>query len=93
MVDHQYYYVDSSGKRTCLETYKYDYNKDGTVKWIVKDTNAIGIFSDGTTGKYGNSDNSKSVKWQEFVISSYSGLDTLEPLDSFENRVKKIIGF
>ncbi len=88
LVDHQYYYVDSNHKRTPLKIYKYDYNKDGTVKWIVKDTNEIGIFSDGTTGQYGNSDNSKSVKWQEFVLSSYTGLDTLEPLNSFENRVK-----
>jgi hypothetical protein len=93
LVDHQYYYVDSNGKRTPLEIYKYDHNKDGTVKWIVKDTNKLGIFSDGTTGQYGNNDNTKVVKWQEFVVSSYAGLDTLGSLDSFENRVKKVIGY
>ncbi|HYM92580.1 MAG TPA: hypothetical protein VET23_00435 [Chitinophagaceae bacterium] len=92
-VDHRYYYVDSNGKRTILKIYQHDYNKDGTVKWKVKDPNEIGIFSDGTTGQYGNTGEPKSVKWQEFFVSSYKGLDTMEPLDSFTNRVKKVIDY
>jgi len=88
-IDHQFYYIDSNGKRTPLKIYKYDYNKDGTVKWIVKDSTEIGIFSDGTTGQYGNPPN--AVWWQEFVVASYNGLDTLEPLNSFEDRVRKAI--
>ena len=92
LVDHQYYYVDSSGRRTTLEIYKYDHNKDGTVKWIVKDPKEIGIFSDGTTGQSGNTGDPRSFKWQEFFVSSYNGLDTMESLDSFTNRIKKVIG-
>lgn len=90
-VDHRYYYVDSNGKRTPLQIYKHDYNPDGTVKWIIKDSTEVGIFLDGTTGQYGNSDNPKSVKWQEFAVYSYNGLGKMEPLDSFTNRIKKMI--
>ena len=93
VVDRLYYYVDSNGKRTPLHVYKHDYNTDGTVKRIVTDSNEVGIFLDGTTGQYNNSDNTKSVKWQEFAVYSYKGLDKMEPMDSFTNRVKKFIGF
>jgi hypothetical protein len=95
LVDHQYYYVDSSGKKMPLEIYKYDYNKDGTTKWLIKDSNKVGIFSDGTTGQYGSRDNSKIVKWQEFFVCSYNGMDsffTPEYKNQFENRLRKATG-
>jgi hypothetical protein len=91
--DHQYFYVDSNGKRTPLKIYQHDYNKDGTVKWKIKDSTEIGVFSDGTTGQYGNSGDPQSVKWQEFFVSSYKGLDTMESLDSFTNRIRKLINY
>lgn len=92
-VDRLYYYVDSNGKRTPLPVYKQESNPDGTVKWIVTDSNEVGIFLDGTTGQYNNSSNTKSVKWQEFAVYSYKGFQQIEPMDSFTKRVKKFIGF
>lgn len=92
-VDRLYYYVDSNSKRTPLHVYKHDYNPDGTIRWIVKDSSEVGIFLDGTTGQYNNKDNTKSVKWQEFAVYSYRELGKMEPMDSFRNRVKKFIGF
>jgi hypothetical protein len=55
----------------------------------------VGIFSDGTTGQYGSRDNSKIVKWQEFVVCSYNGMDsffTPEYKKQFENRLRKATG-
>jgi hypothetical protein len=92
-VDRRYYYFDSSGKRTQLHIYKHDYYADGRVKWIVSDSNEIGIFLDGTTGQYSNSRNTQFVKWQEFAVYSFKGFKNLEPMDSFTYRVKKFIGF
>lgn len=92
-VDRLYYYVDSNNKRTSLHIYRRDYNLDSTIKWIVADSNEVGIFLDGTTGQYNNSSNTKSVKWQEFAVSSYKDFQKMEPMDSFTNRVKKFIGF
>jgi len=85
IVDHQYFYVDSSGKRTALSIFKdsaTDFNQT-----------AIGIFLDGTTGQYGKMP--KAVWWQEFVVASYRNVDsffTLEYKKQFENRLTKEIG-
>jgi hypothetical protein len=95
LVNRRYYYVDSNGKKVPLKIYEYEYNKDGTTKWIIKNPGEVGIFSDGTTGQYGNEDDSKSVKWQEFVVSSYSLLDSFYTVDykkKFDDRIEKITG-
>ena len=89
IVNHHYYYVDSNGKRTALPIYQYEYNKDGTTKWIVKNENETGIFSDGTTGQYGEG---TSAPFQFFTVSSYNGLDTIESNDIFNHRINKLIG-
>jgi hypothetical protein len=72
IVDHQYYYVDGIGNKKALKIFSYDYNKDGTTKWIVKDRNEVGVFLDGTTGGYGRS----NIRYQEFIVSDYNSLDS-----------------
>src|SRR5579872_1899917 len=72
IVDHQYYYIDGRGNKKPLPIFKYEYNKDGSTKWIIKDKYEIGIFLDGTTGGYGNS----NIKYQEFIVSDYATLDS-----------------
>jgi hypothetical protein len=72
IVDHQYYYIDRRGNRKSLPIFKYEYNNDGTTKWEIKDNHEIGIFLDGTTGGYGNS----NIKYQEFIVTDYATLDS-----------------
>ena len=72
IVDHQYYYIDGSGNKNPLQIFKYEYNKDGTTKWVIKDKYETGIFLDGTTGEYGKS----NIKYQEFIVSDYAILDS-----------------
>lgn len=86
-VDHEYYYVDSSGKRTPLEIFQDEKFADSTIK---TDRNKVGIFGDGTTGQYAN--NSEAAPFQSFFVSSYNGFDTIEPYDHFNKRINKLIG-
>lgn len=85
LVDHQYYYVDSNGKKTPLKIFNDsmpNVNRDVT-----------GIFLDGTTGQYGNLPN--AVWWQEFVVSNYKSLDnffTPEYKKQFEDKLKRATG-
>lgn len=95
LVNRKYYYIDSSGKKTALEIYQYEYNKDGTTKWMIKNKNETGVFLDGTTGQYGNDGDSRTVKYQEFVVSNYSELDsffTEEYKRKFDDKIEKITG-
>ena len=91
LIDHRYYYIGANGEKTALKIYQYDHNKDGTVKWKINNPNEIGIFNDGTTGQYGNTGSANSAKWQEFIVSSFNALDSLESLDSFNKRISKLI--
>jgi hypothetical protein len=92
IVNRQYFYVDSIGKRYPLPIYKYKHNEDGTVSPIVTNNDEIGIFIDGTTGIYGNSDE-KRIPYQEFIVSNFNKLKEIEPLDSFLVRMQKTTGF
>jgi hypothetical protein len=93
IINHQYYYVDSEGKRSALEIYKFEHFEKDSAGYVVTDKNKVGIFLDGTTGTYGNSDDKRSVKWQEFWVTSDNERKNIEPIDSFESRVKKIINY
>ncbi len=44
LIDHHYYHIDKSGKRTALKIYTYSYNPDGTTKWKIENAREIGIF-------------------------------------------------
>jgi hypothetical protein len=91
VIDRQYYSVDSEGKRIPLEIFKYEYGSDGTIKWIVKDKNTKGVFLDGTSVSYGN----MNIPAQEFIISSYTNLDsfyTKEYRNNFDDKLDKATG-
>jgi len=92
-IDREYYSVNDTGKRTRLEVYMLDHSKRDTAEYIVGDKNKKGIFGDGTSGQYGNTGNSKSVQYQEFIVSSYNQLDsfyTTEYRKSFDSKIEKI---
>ncbi len=90
IIDHQYFYVNQDGSKNPLKIFHYEYNKDGTTKWIINDSAEIGIFLDGITGSYGND----KAKFQEFIVSSYSNLDSFyKPnyRNYFEKTVQQVM--
>jgi hypothetical protein len=92
IISPHYYYVERSGKRMPLPVYLYEYNKDGTTRWIVQDANKPGIFLNGTTGQYADEDN---APFQLFIVSNYNQLDTFytkEYQRNFDEKINKLIG-
>jgi hypothetical protein len=90
-IDHHYFYVDKTGKRTRLEIYEYQYNKDGTIKWIIEDPLKIGVFFDGTTGVYGGKG---EMNFQEFLISDSSDLNIYKSSEykrDFEKKLQRLL--
>lgn len=92
IINRRYYYIDNSGKKTLLPVFKYEYNPDGTTRWIISDDKQPGIFLDGTTGQYAEGDN---APFQLFIASPYNELDsfyTKEYQNEFKDKINKLIG-
>ena len=87
IIDHRYFYVDSSGNRTQLDIFQDESFKDSTIS---VDRNKIGIFSDGITGQYAEG---KKAPFQFFFVSSYNSFNKIESYDSFNKRINKLMGF
>ncbi len=88
IVNHEYYYIDSTGKRTELKIFSDD-EKDK-----IKDT--VGVFRDGTVGVYGNSSDPKSLSYQEFYVTNGSEIDsyfTLQYQKRFDDMVRQATGY
>ena len=83
-INHHYYYVDNDNKRTPLKIFWYNNFVDSTSK---ANRNEVGIFSDATSGVYGNND----VKYEEFDVSDYFSLDSLESKSDIMKRVQDIL--
>lgn len=92
IIDHLYYFIDSNGNRSPAKIVSSE-KVDSIGKLHVNSSEEVCIFGDGTTGQYGNSGGSNSAKWQEFIVSSYAGLDSLEPEKNFLERVKQVVKF
>jgi hypothetical protein len=90
IIDREYYSVDNIGKRTLLEVYMINNSKRDTAEYIVRDKNKKGIFGDGTSGQYGSTNDSKSVQYQEFIVSNYNQLDSFYTREYMRNFDKKI---
>jgi hypothetical protein len=88
VVNHQYYYVDSVGTRQPLTIFLQE-DKNSS-------NDTTGVFRDGTVGVYGNSDNPKSLSYQEFYITSNKDFENYfsqEYQEKFEKKVKEITGY
>jgi hypothetical protein len=72
-IDRSYYYVDSSGNRKPLKVLNDREFVDGGKS---ADQDVVGVFHDGTTGVYGNSDAVDPLNFLEFVISDFKHLDS-----------------
>jgi len=88
IIDHEYYYVKHNGNRTPLKVFKYEHTNDGTIKWLITNHHEVGIFFDGTTGAYGNG----NAKYEQFRVSDYAGLDSIEAPNNFMKRVENALG-
>lgn len=95
-IDYRYFIVDSNGKQMSLPIYEYEYNKDGTIRYLVQDKEQTGIFGNGTTVAFTDpkSESTYIVSNQpglEVFISTFNGLDTVESMEHFSQRVDSSI--
>jgi hypothetical protein len=95
-VDYRYFLVDKNGNKTLLPIYEFEYNKDGTTKYVVQDKEKVGIFGHGTTIAFTEpgEDPTHLVFNQpglEFFVSTVNGLDTVEKMEHFNQRVDSLI--
>ena len=86
-MNRQFYYIDSRGQSALLKNFK---NEKEAEK-----SGEIGIFYSGTAGIYGNSGDSLSVEYQEFIVSDYVSLKdffTSDYKNKFLETLKKAVG-
>jgi hypothetical protein len=86
-INRKYFYKSQSGELRQLKNLEKD-----TVN-LSKDE--VGVFLDGISGVYGNSGESSSLKYQEFLISSYNLRDSFFTEDYkklFYQKIAKISG-
>lgn len=87
IVERSFYTVDSLGRRSLLKTFNDDDFQGNKAE--------VGIFYDGTVGVYGNSDDKEPLDYQEFIVSSYEGLDVFfkpECKRAFHEELIRVIG-
>lgn len=95
-VDYRYFLLDSNEKLIPLPIYEYDHNNDGTIKYLVEDKEQTGIFGHGTSIAYtdptsGPSNILCNQPGLEFFVSSFNGMDTVESMEHFDQRVDSLI--
>jgi hypothetical protein len=88
-INREYYYVNKTN-RIPLEIFKYEYKKDGTTSWEIKNDDEIGVFLDGTSGSYGSSSSLSHLEYQEFIVSNYKGLDSFYTKEYQENFMERL---
>lgn len=88
-IDYRYFLLDDKGNKILLPIYEYDYNKDGTVRYLVKDNEQIGIFGHGTSVAYASDGAAPGL---EVFVSTFNGLDTVERMEHFNERVDTLLG-
>lgn len=95
-VDYRYFLVDSNDSQTPLPIYVYEYNKDGTIKYLVRDREQVGIFGHGTTVANKEPGHNPTelvfnIPGLEFFVSTFNGLDTVESMERFNQKVDSLI--
>ncbi len=84
-LDQQFYLIDSNGNRKEIIAIKEESK--------LSDDSSKFVFRAGTVGAYGNSDDSTSLKYQEFIVSSKRNMDkyyTFEYINAFEQTVMEL---
>ena len=87
-LDRKFYYVDSLRQRTPIQNFSSEED--------AQKSNDIGIFYSGTVGVLGNSGDSLSVVFQEFIVSDYVNLQsffTKEYKKIYINKLQVALGY
>jgi len=97
LIDHQYFYVDSSGKREALrelDVRRFNEEWNRTKNPIEPSRDELGVFFAGRVGVYGNSDDPKSLRFREFFVTTYRELKTYDHKyeNEFLERIMKLSG-
>ena len=94
LMDQQYFYVDFAGYREAIK--KLDVT-DFNEKWITTrnknepSRDELAVFFAATVGVYGNSDDPKSMRFQEFYISTYRELKNYHDHKYDRQFLKKVM--
>lgn len=90
ITDHKYYFIDPKGNKKQLRAYSATDMKDDNL--IAK--NEVGVFFDGTTGRYGATVENLAYQW--FVVADFKTLDSIstkEYEDAYKQRMKEAVGY
>ncbi len=93
-MDQQYFYVDFAGYREAIK--KLDVTNFNE-KWITTrnknepSRDELAVFFAATVGVYGNSDDPKSMRFQEFYISTYRELKNYHDHKYDRQFLKKVM--
>jgi hypothetical protein len=93
-MDQQYFYVDSSGKREALKELDVrDFNEAWTTTKSANEPSRdeLGVFFAARVGVYGNSQDPKSMKFQEFYVSTYRELKKYQDYQYEREFLEKIV--
>jgi hypothetical protein len=87
LMNRQFYYIDSLNNRISLK----DFRDSKEAKFYGE----VGIFYSGTAGVYGNSGDSQSIIFNEFIVSDYKILDsffTKDYKEQFMRNLEQVVG-
>ena len=97
-MNQQYFYVDSAGHREALKELDVrDFNEEWTTTKNKNEPSRdeLAIFFAARVGVYGNSDDPKSMRFQEFYVSTYRELKKYHELkydQQFLGKVMELTG-
>lgn len=89
----KYFFLSPAGERKLIRLFETEISGDSAYIRQLRHSGEMLVFGSGTAGIYGNSNDQRSVRWREFIISDFNNLRNSEPLDIFQSRVKKKIGY
>lgn len=88
-IDYRYFLIDETGNKILLPIYEMEHNKDGTTRYLISDKEQKGIFGHGTAVSYAQDNKAPGL---EIFVSTFNGLDTIESMEHFNQRVTTLLG-
>jgi len=94
IMNQQYFYFDSAGRREALKTLDVrDFNEEWTTTRNKNEPSRDepAVFFAARVGVYGNSDDPKSMRFQEFYVSTYRELKTFHEMKYDQRFLERVI--